>query len=315
MSDSTRKWPAEVFLALLRFMFVSVAIVLFLICLSGTTYAQLTTENPKSNAFGLEGVIKSPPPTQGARIIAPSGGQAYSEPLITVSGTCPKGLLVEILSNGVMVGSTFCEDGSFSLQISLFFGQNDLTARVLDSFGQQGPPSNTVSVTFNAGGFTEIGSGITLTSAYSRRSADPGSTLLWPLQLSGGQGPYAFSIDWGDGSQPDLKSQPTAGIINISHVYKAAGIYKVTIRVTDINGVTGFLQVIAVANGDAEATIKTGEEPETRTIVRTNVIWIPAAIAVALLLPAYWLGRRSEMHALRRKLERDARLVRKLDRK
>jgi hypothetical protein len=276
-------------------------------------FTPLTTENPKANSFGMEGKISAPAPTEPARITAPSGGQNYTTPLITVSGTCPTGLLVEILDNGVMVGSTFCENGSFSLLISLFAGQNDLSARVIDDLGQVGPQSNIVTVFFNNGQFTPFGAIITLTSNYSRRAADPDSTLTWPLQLSGGTGPYAFSIDWGDGSELQLMSQATAGLINISHVYKNAGIYRVTIKVVDANGATGFLQVIAVANGDAQAKIVNTDEQPAKIEYRNKVIWLPAAIVFLLLLPAFWLGRRHEARAMRKRLERDAEMVRKLD--
>jgi hypothetical protein len=122
------------------------------------------------------------------------------------------------------------------------------------------------------------------------------------LQLSGGTGPYAFSIDWGDGKQPELKSQSSAGVVNISHTYDQSGVYHVTIRVTDANGVTAYLQVVAVANGKPTASTA---GTKTNTTIIVKVIWIPAVIALILLFPAYWLGRRSELFSLHRKLEKD----------
>jgi PKD domain len=278
-------------------------------------FIPLTTENPKTNAYGIEGTISSPPPSEGARIVAPSGGQTYNFPVITVSGTCPSGLLVEILDNDVMVGATYCENSSFSLEISLFVGRNDIKARVRDDLGQLGPSLNTVTVTYNNPGaqFSPFTSVITLTSPYSRRAIDPGSTLIWPIQLSGGSGPYAFSIDWGDGTEPDLQSEKAAGNIEIKHAYSTAGIYRVTIRVTDSLGVTGFLQVIAIANGEATSSIVTTSEPADRIIMKNRIIWIPAAIVTAMLIPAFWLGRRHEARSIMKRLERDAKLIRDLD--
>lgn len=274
----------------------------------------ITTENPKGNAFGMEGKISAPPPTQGARITSPSGGQTVSSPFITVSGICPNGLLVELLNNGVLVGSTICERGSFSVQIGLFPGQNELSARVYDDLGQAGPGSNTVIVQYNAGQFTAFGQAITLTSNYSRRGADPNTELVWPIQLSGGTGPYAFSIDWGDGSQPALQSQSVAGIVFIKHTYKSPGIYRVTIRVTDAKGVSGFLQLIAVANGSASSTVQTGDAAaESTTIIKRYILWLPTIVAFAALPIAFWLGGRYHMRAMRRKLEQDAEMVRKLE--
>ena len=156
--------------------------------------------------------------------------------------------------------------------------------------------------------FTAFGALITLTSSYGRRSAPAGSELSWPLQLSGGTGPYAFSIDWGDGSTAELKSQSLAGLVTISHVYKKAGIYQVNIKVTDSNGVSAFLQVIAVASGKVDAATSTTSNSDTAATTVTKVLWIPAAIALLLLLPTYWLGRRSQLVSIRNKMlkERDA---------
>ena len=278
-------------------------------------FVPLTTENPKTNAYGIEGTISAPAPSEGARIIAPSGGQSYNFPVITVSGTCPTGLLVEVLDNDIMVGATYCENKSFSVEISLFAGRNDLSARVRDDLGQLGPSLNTVTVTYNNPGaqFEPFTSVITLTSAYSRRAIDPGVTLVWSLQLSGGTGPYAFSIDWGDGTEPDLQSEPVAGNIDIQHAYSTAGIYRVTIRVKDSQGVTGFLQVIAIANGEASSSIVNTSEPADRIILRNRIIWIPAAVVCAMLVPAFWLGRRHEARTIMKRLERDAKLIRDLD--
>jgi hypothetical protein len=201
-----------------------------------------------------------------------------------------------------MVGAIDCKGGSFSLQVSLFTGQNDLTAIQYDDLGQASPVSNKVSVSYNNASFQAFGTLITLTSNYGRRAANPGDTLTWPLLLSGGTGPYAFSIDWGDGTKPDLKSQALAGEVDIAHVYSQAGIYRVTVRVTDVNGVTAFLQLVAIANGQATTASISGK---AKTIIITRVIWIPAVICLLLLLPTYWLGRRSELVTLHRQLEKD----------
>jgi hypothetical protein len=192
--------------------------------------------------------------------------------------------------------------GSFALQVSLFTGRNDLTATQFDDLGQSSPVSNTVTVSYNNADFTAFGTLITLTSNYGRRAANPGDTLTWPLLLSGGTGPYAFSIDWGDGTKPDLKSQALAGEVDISHVYSQAGIYHVTVRVTDVNGVTAFIQLVAVANGTPAATTTPSK---TKTVTVTKVVWIPAVVCLLLLLPTYWLGRRSELVTLHKQLEKD----------
>ncbi len=265
----------------------------------------LPTPDPQPGSYGVEATKRQAPPTQGASITVPGGGASFTNSPITVSGICPAGLLVQIYNNNVMAGSVMCSGGSFSVEVSLFPGTNELRASVFDDLEQPGPESNTVTVTYADTRFTAFGQAITLTSAYGRRSAPTGTQLVWPLQLSGGTGPYAFQVDWGDGTDTQLLSQPLAGLVTITHTYKKAGIYQANIRVVDANGVTAFLQVIAVSSGTVEPEASPTAET---TQPKVTVLWVPAAIAVLLLLPTYWLGRRSQLVSLRAKMmrERDA---------
>lgn len=269
----------------------------------------LQTPSPMPGSYGLEATKKKPAPTQGATITTPGNGASFSTIPVTVNGICPNDLLVQVYDNGVMVGSVMCKNGSFSVQVSLFAGTNELTAIVYDEIDQTGPTSNTVTVNYTDTSFRAFGALITLTSSYGRRSAAAGAPLSWPLQLSGGTGPYAFSIDWGDGSAPELKSQAIGGVVTINHTYKKAGVYQVNIKVTDVNGVSAFLQVIAIANGkvdSAAAGAATGQSNGT-SAEKVTVLWIPAAVTVAMLPPAFWLGRRSQVVSIRNKMlkERD----------
>lgn len=256
---------------------------------------------PAPGSYGLVASKTQAPPTTSATITTPQGG-AFSTSPITVSGLCTKGLLVQVYDNGVMVGAIDCTNGSFQLQVTLFTGINDLSATQFDDLYQAGPDSNHVSVTYNNANFTAFGELITLTSNYGRRAANPGSTLTWPLLLSGGTAPYALSVDWGDGKSAELKSLAIAGGFDITHVYNQSGIYHVTIKVTDTNGVTAFLQVVAIANGKPTAAATSGNNS---TIVITKIIWIPALICFLLMFLAFWLGRRSELVSLHRRLEKD----------
>jgi hypothetical protein len=259
----------------------------------------LPTPAPKPGSYGLAATKLQDAPTQGASITTPGNGGSYSTSPITVTGICPDDLLVQVYNNSVMVGSVMCVNGSFSIEVSLFAGINELSAIVFDQLDQAGPTSNLITVNYSNTQFSAFGALITLTSSYGRRSAAAGSELTWPLQLSGGAGPYAFSIDWGDGSGAQLKSQPQAGLIDIAHIYKKAGVYRVNVKVTDVNGVSAFLQVIGLGNGkvDAAATDTTTAPTDT-----TTVLWVPAAAAVVLLFPAFWLGRLSQVVSLRNKM-------------
>lgn len=197
----------------------------------------LPTPEPKPGSYGLEATKTQAAPTQGATITTPGNGASFSTSPITVNGICPSDLLVQVYNNNVMVGAVMCTSGSFSAQVSLFAGTNELSAIVYDTLDQAGPVSNVVTVNYADTNFAAFGTLITLTSSYGRRSAAVGTELGWPLQLSGGTGPYAFSLDWGDGTAAELKSQSLAGLVNITHTYKKAGIYQANIKVTDTNGV------------------------------------------------------------------------------
>jgi hypothetical protein len=271
----------------------------------------LPTPNPKPGSYGLEATKTQPAPTVAASITTPGSGASFANSPITVSGICPNDLLVEVQNNGVMVGSVLCKNGSFSLQVSLFAGVNELSAIVYDDLERAGPVSNIVTVNYTDTHFTSFGSLITLTSSYARRSAPAGSSLEWPLQLTGGTGPYAFNIDWGDGSKPELKSQALLGVVTIAHPYKKAGIYQVNITVTDVNGVSAFLQVIAVSSGkvgDASGAAGSSNSGNSSTPTTAKVLWVPSAISLGLLLPSFWLGRLSQITSLRNKMlkERDS---------
>ncbi len=283
---------------------------LFVQVCSVSAITRIPDPDPIPGSYGLEATKPQPPPTVGASISTPANGATFTESPITINGICPKGLLVEVFNNGVMAGAVMCTDGSFSLQVSLFAGTNELKVIDYDDLGQAGPESSVITVTYKDTNLTAFGQLITLTSSYGRRSAAAGSTLSWPLQLSGGTGPYAFSIDWGDGSKPDLKSQALAGVVTISHVYKNAGIYQVNIKVTDVNGVSAFLQVIAVANGKVDASVAAGgsknkDDEGTKTAAKPQILWLPTAIALVLLLPSFWLGRLSQMVSIRHKMLHD----------
>jgi hypothetical protein len=262
-------------------------------------------QNPQSGSVGLEGTISSPPPSRGAVITNPTNGRSFSTLPVTVSGTCPDNTLVKLFSNNIFIGSVDCKSASFTLQVDLFNGQNDLIARVYDSLDQAGPDSNTVTVTFNDGQLVAFGARVTLTSNFARMGADPKQNLSWPIILSGGSGPYAISVDWGDGKPQTLKSLTFAGPFNVDHIYDSAGVYRVVVKATDANGVSAYLQLVAVANG----TITTGGNASSTTkqkvvtVTKTQILLWPSMVAIPLILLTFWIGRRYELLSIRKRIE------------
>ena len=258
-----------------------------------------------SGAVGVEGTIPSAAPTQAPTITTPVNGQVFTTLPITVAGLCQNGLLVEVFKNDVFSGSVQCVGGSYSIQIDLFSGRNDLVARQFDALNQASPDSNTVTVTFNdslPGG----GPRISLTTAYSKRGAAPGDTLTWPITISGGTPPFAISVDWGDKSTPDLLSRDSAGDILLQHIYNQSGIYNITIKASDSKGQAAFLQVVGIGNGPIQQTTAT-PRPEATVTSSTRILIISLIVAIPLLLSSFWLGKKHQLQVIRARIRRGER--------
>lgn len=265
-------------------------------------------QNPQNGATGVQGKISSPPPAQAAVISIPRAGQTFTTQPVEVSGICPKDTLVKVFKNNVFAGSVECTNGSFRLSIDLFDGQNELVARVYDALDQAGPDSQTISVNYddNKPG---LESRVSLTSNFAKRGANPGSELRWPIILSGGIGPYALSVEWGDGKKADLISQQFPGTLDIKHTYDAPGVYNIVVKATDKNGGVAFLQLVGVANGPLSQQNASGSSDQkdgqnSATSKETRIIlWQPAAILLPMIAAGFWLGKKHELSTLRRKIE------------
>ena len=273
---------------------------LLIVSFSGSVYAATSTDS-----VGLTGTISAAPPTTGATITFPNNNQVFTEVPIRAAGLCPGTVLVKMFKNNVFAGSVQCANGSYSIQIDLFSGANELVARVYDDLDQAGPDSNIVNVSFND---TKTGSKnrVTLTSNFAKRGAFPGETLTWPLVISGGSGPYAVSIDWGDGTAADLSSQPFPGAFNIKHIYKDAGIYNIIIKVVDTDGSSAYLQLVGVGNGPLSQSNTTTGKSASQPVssANTKIVWQPALIIFPFIISTFWLGKRYAVSMIKRKINR-----------
>lgn len=292
--------------------------VLVVILLAGPSVGRVRAATSSSGAVGIEGTISTPPPSTGATISLPRDGAVFDNIPITVSGLCSGDVLVKLFKNNVFAGSVQCQNGSFSLSSDLFAGRNELLARVFDALDQAGPDSNVVAVEYNqpAAGAASRPS---LTSVFAKKGANPGETITWPIILSGGEGPYAVSVDWGDGKPPDLSSIQFAGSFNIQHAYEKPGVYNIIVKVGDKNGQVAFLQLVGVANGalsqdnsvtgNASRGKLTGGSGQASANAnldapKVKILWQPAAVVLPFLASTFWLGKRYELLALRRKIEK-----------
>lgn len=264
--------------------------------------------NPQSAAVGLTGTIPSPPPAVGATIALPVNGQVFTALPINVQGLCQSNLLIKLFINNVFAGAAECVDNSYKIVSALFNGVNSLVVRDYDSLDQQGPDSNTVTVTFNNPN-VGAGSGVTLTSAYAKLGASPGSTLAWPVVVSGGDASYAISVAWGDGAPSSLLSEPFAGSFDINHIYETAGVYTILVKATDAAGQVAYLQLVGIASGPAtqansSTTLNTPAAVASKGIKLTSTTLI-IIILIVLLVPlvTFWLGSRHRLINIKKKFE------------
>lgn len=258
----------------------------------------------QSNGFGISGTITSPPPTTAATITTPSNGQSFTSVPVSVSGICTSGLLIKIFINGIFSGSADCTNNSYSISVDLFIGTNNIVAEDYDSLNQSGPVSNTVTVSYVNNAVT-AGSLITLTSNYAKIGANPGSTLTWPIEISGGSPPYALSVNWGDGKQPTLISQTTTGSLNLTHIYSIAGVYDVTINATDTTGAVAFLQLVGVGDGPAsQSPAASSTKTTVKTVGLSNAV-LSLVIGLLIFLPliTFWLGDMHQKRIIRERFE------------
>jgi hypothetical protein len=166
-----------------------------------------------------------------------------------------------------------------------------------DSLNQSGPASNTVTVSY-VNNAVSAESLVNLTSNYAKIGANPGRLLTWPIDISGGTPPYAISVNWGDGKQPILISQTTAGSLNLTHTYSIAGVYNVTINATDTKGGVSFLQLVGVGNGPSSQTSAGNTKSTTVKTVGLSNGQLALIISLLVLIPliTFWLG---DMHQKR----------------
>jgi hypothetical protein len=284
-------------------------LVLALVALAAVAIVRPVHAAEESGSVGIEGRISSPPPSRAATISVPTNGQAFSTLPVTVSGLCPGDVLVKVFKNNVFAGSAQCKGGSYSLVIDLFSGKNELVARVYDALDQAGPDSNKVQVTFNDSR-PGADSRPTLTSNYAKLGTNPGKQLVWPIILSDGAGPYAVSIDWGDGTEAQLMSLGFPGPFDIKHIYKTPGVYNIIVKAVDRNQATAYLQLVAVVNGPLSQEDQSGDDDDDSSGgTKTVILWQPAAIMIPMLLATFWLGRKYELKYLKKKIEHGERTI------
>ncbi len=271
--------------------------------------------------------VPGPAPTQAASIDSPANGTQYTSTPITVSGSCPLNTYVNLLRNGFSSGVAICDaSGRYQITTDLFQGTNQLVARDFNFTDVPGPDSAIVTVYYQPPG-TSISKGavpynptnpntsnvpkpLILSANFTLLGYYVGQPASWKVYLEGGTAPYAISADWGDGSHK-LFSRPTAGMLNLDHVYKQPGNYRnsyvVKISVSDADGNQSVLQLVAIVSPKSKTIPASGgiSSGDGSSIFGSGNIgrlvgysWAGYGI-VLLMLFSFWLGERRELGILR----------------
>ena len=96
--------------------YIPLILLLFVVGLA-LSFGSVYTDHPGPQAasIGLTGIMPEAAPTEPATITQPVNGQQFSSSPVTVSGTCPKGTIVEVYKNDIFAGSGVCtSSGTFS---------------------------------------------------------------------------------------------------------------------------------------------------------------------------------------------------------
>lgn len=260
----------------------------------------------KSATITVTAAVTGPLPSAPAIITSPLDGATFSSPTITVDGTCSAGYVVKLFRNEVFSGSTLCTVGNtFTIQVTLTAGNNDLEAKIYNFIDQPGLPGNKIGVTYNVPATSTTTPASTpqakvapliLESTFQYQSALPGHEIIWPIKISGGTPPYAVSVEWNDGNV-DVYSQPTAGTFEIKHTYAQPGSYKgayfIKIRASDSQQRQALLQVVALINTSTYISpINNTTWPSWFSGLsrRLTVVWPALGLAILMLI-SYIIGR------------------------
>jgi len=274
-------------------MFIVILTGIILVGYSISAFAQ--SPGPEGASIGLSGTVPETPPKVAATITNPTNGQHFLTSPITVSGSCPSGTLIEIYKNDIFAGSIPCgNDGTYSLEVDLLYGQNTLTAQVYDILNQAGPVSSPVVVYYDAtppqtaglSNLTFTGTQLLLETNPVYRGTFPGQTLYVPITIIGGIPPFALNIEWGDST-------------NATHVYQKPGTYKITIQGSDSKQQVAFLSVAVIVNGQPSVINASNSSNISKsTSNKLLVLWPLYAIILAMVV-SFWLGERREKRLLR----------------
>ncbi|MFY9228027.1 MAG: hypothetical protein WAO28_01730 [Candidatus Microsaccharimonas sp.] len=290
----------------------------------------------RNGQLTVNAVVPGLPPTTGAVITSPETKVTVKNLLLEVAGTCPVDTIVAIYNNGTFSSSTNCTSQNiFQVTVQLSTGINTLQAQNYDNLNQAGPATDQIEVNYapdepnqpaliNTAADIKIDlsipdspapqptvqpcyedpqgwntpSGLGMLIPCITRNIFVGEKLELPVNIAGGVGPYALSVDWGDAEQPQLYSLQSSGWHTVSHVYKVPQIKNISLRLADSKGGSYQMQSVVEVNGNAAVPSLTEESGSSQPFDAINNVitstWFEATVpvywAAVTLFAGFWVG-------------------------
>lgn len=236
---------------------LSVLLLIFGIALVPISEGLAATQTNSGN-ITVSGIMPAAAPKTAAVITSPLHGSRFSSSPISIRGTCGAGLIVKIFRNTDFAGAGTCSAvGTFNIPVSLVIGTNTLSALNYDLLGQAGPSTPGITVYFIPKQNKprapealptpdEFLFSLPLNQSYWQ--INPGDSITLSGIIKGGQPPYRWNINFGDGSREEGEVN-LPGELKLSHMFKDSGTYEVLLIISDQSGRSHVYQVVVVVNG------------------------------------------------------------------
>lgn len=262
----------------------------------------------QSVSFDVTAKVAAPLPTNPAVIASPQDQDRFTQPNITVTGSCPDDSYVKVFQNEQLAGVSSCVGQEFSVAVTLSTGSNTLRSQVYNLTDDEGPTSANITVYYDAPQPATIenptapvqqgatatprspdqpssqepsASGLTITlERYRYQRLKPNQAWQWNIAVRGGTKPYTLRIDWRDGTTQQLQ-RTDQDFFEITHTYTANGSYLPLVVAIDANGNAASLQLYADVHSDP-VTI-----PHTQSAINPLILW-SLYIGIALVIAQFW---------------------------
>ena len=266
--------------------------------------------------YVLNARVAAPLPTVAPKITTPAPNSTVSNPNIVISGTCPiiePAIVVVLYRGDTMLGSAGCSSaGKFLGSFSLIEGNNIITPKLVTITTDAGPVGESVNIAYVKPSDTSPSPTSSSTKNSSvQPSATPTQTavkpsdlqivsaapliiyrqnqsIVWKINVDGGQTPYTIMVDWGDGTKETFVVA-SAGEQALEHTYTKAINTVVRASAKDATGREVYTSVAGVSIGAAQNPEVYGASKQAQNKSLPLVqVWLIFGLTLALLF-LMWL--------------------------